>query len=123
MMEAAVSPTTTAGGLTISLLLIVLLQSPLAASSLNAYEALQEFNFPEGLLPKGVTGYELDRDTGTFRAFLDGSCSFSLEGSYQLNYKPTISGYISENRLTGLSGVSVKVSSRPLHVVGAIIDE
>lgn len=105
----AASPLSATVSLTLSLLILVLLQSTRPATSLSAYEALQQFNFPVGILPKGVTGYELDRDTGKFRAFLDGSCGFSLEGSYQLRYKSTIAGYISENRLTGLSGVSVKV--------------
>ncbi|KAK4758636.1 hypothetical protein SAY87_019937 [Trapa incisa] len=53
--------------LTLLLFLVVLFQSPPAASSLDSYEALQEFNFPKGLLPKGVIGYELDRDSGKFR--------------------------------------------------------
>ncbi|KAK4789607.1 hypothetical protein SAY86_016911 [Trapa natans] len=106
---------------TASLLLVVvvllLLLSPRPAASLSAYEALKQFNFPVGLLPKGVTGYELDRDTGKFRAFLNGSCDFSLEGSYQLKYKSAIGGYISENRMTGLSGVSVKVLFLWLNIV------
>ncbi|PKI51652.1 hypothetical protein CRG98_027954 [Punica granatum] len=97
--------------------LLVFLHSPRAVSSLDAYEALQEFNFPEGILPKGVTGYELDRETGRFRAFLNGSCSFSLEGGYQLKYKSTIGGYVSNNRLTNLSGVSVKVLFLWLNIV------
>ncbi|KAK4789360.1 hypothetical protein SAY86_020679 [Trapa natans] len=117
-MSASIPSTAcSCGGLTLSLLLAVLLQSSPAASFLDAYEALQEFNFPEGILPKGVTGYELDRDSGKFRAFLGGSCSFSLEGSYQLRYKPTIGGYISENRLTSLTGVSVKILFLWLNIV------
>lgn len=75
----------------------------------SAYEALADYDFPEGILPKGVVGYELDKPTGKFRAFLNGSCSFSLEGSYQLSYESTISGYISKGRLASLSGVSVKL--------------
>jgi len=61
----------------------------------TAYEMLQRYNFPIGVLPKGVTGYDLDESTGKFSAYLNGSCAFSLEGSYQLNYKPTIKGYVS----------------------------
>ncbi|GMH27811.1 hypothetical protein Nepgr_029654 [Nepenthes gracilis] len=74
----------------------------------TAYEGLQRFNFPIGLLPKGVLSYDLVEKTGEFRAYLNGACSFSLEGSYDLRYKTTISGYISENKITNLSGVSVK---------------
>ncbi|XP_042061540.1 uncharacterized protein LOC121805657 [Salvia splendens] len=40
---------------------------------------------------------------------MNASCSFSLEGSYQLKYSSVISGYIRQNKLTDLSGVKVKV--------------
>ncbi|KAJ4727704.1 DUF538 family protein [Melia azedarach] len=33
------------------------------ACTKTAYEVLQEYDFPVGLLPKGVTGYELDIST------------------------------------------------------------
>ncbi|RWR94633.1 Ribosomal protein S4e [Cinnamomum micranthum f. kanehirae] len=80
-----------------------------AADKLTAYQVLQEYDFPVGILPKGALSYELDASTGKFSADLNGSCSFSLEGSYQLKYKSTIKGYISKDRLRDLSGVSVKV--------------
>jgi hypothetical protein len=86
----------------------------------SVYEALEDFNFPIGLIPKGSLGYELDQNSGKFRAFLNGSCSFSLEGSYQLSYKSTISGYISKNRLTSLTGVSVKVLFLWLNIVEVV---
>lgn len=75
----------------------------------TAYEILNDYDFPIGLLPKGVVGYDLERTTGKFFAFLNGTCSFSLEGSYQLKYKSTIKGYISRGRLSKLEGVSVKL--------------
>ncbi|XVF06016.1 hypothetical protein REPUB_Repub06bG0011800 [Reevesia pubescens] len=75
----------------------------------TAYEVLKDFNFPIGLLPKGVLGYDLDSSSGKFSAFLNGSCSFSLEGFYQLNYNNTIKGYISKGKLASLEGVSVKL--------------
>lgn len=59
----------------------------------------------------------MDEKSGKFRAYLNGSCSFSLEGSYQLKYKPTINGVISKNRLTNLSGISVKVFLLWLNIV------
>ncbi|CAK7340628.1 unnamed protein product [Dovyalis caffra] len=75
----------------------------------TAYEILGDYNFPKGLLPKGVVAYSLDTATGKFSAFLNGTCSFSLEGSYQLQYKSSIDGYISKGRLSRLRGVSVKL--------------
>ncbi|XP_020209991.1 uncharacterized protein At5g01610 [Cajanus cajan] len=98
--------------LTALLLLLLLVAAPIAATATaapTAYEMLESFHFPEGILPKGVTGYELDPATGKFRADLNGSCSFALEGSYRLSYQPTITGYISDGRLTELRGISVKV--------------
>ncbi|XVF41853.1 hypothetical protein PTKIN_Ptkin01aG0313900 [Pterospermum kingtungense] len=75
----------------------------------TAYDLLKGFNFPVGLLPKGVVDYDLDSSSGKFSAFLNGSCSFSLEGSYQLKYKDTIKGYISKGKIASLEGVSVKL--------------
>ncbi|KAJ7977587.1 Protein of unknown function, DUF538 [Quillaja saponaria] len=77
-------------------------------NSLTAYQVLQENDFPVGLLPKGVTGYELDTSTGKFKAYLSGSCSFKID-SYDLKYKSTISGVISKDKLTSLKGISVKI--------------
>ncbi|KAI3961165.1 hypothetical protein MKX01_035751 [Papaver californicum] len=78
-------------------------------SNLSAYEMLQAYNFPVGLLPEGVTGYGLDKSSGKFAVhFGAGDCSFPLSG-YQLKYKSTITGIISNGKLTNLSGISVKV--------------
>lgn len=87
------------------------------AAAPTAYEVIQSYGFPMGVLPKGVTHYDLDASTGKFNAYFNGSCSFSLEGSYQLRYKSTISGYIYKNKLTNLSGVSVKVLFLWLNIV------
>lgn len=76
---------------------------------LSAYEELQHYDFPIGILPKGVKHYELNTKTGEFTAHLNSTCSFKLENSYQLNYKPVIKGVISKGKLRKLSGVSVKV--------------
>ncbi|XP_028794910.1 uncharacterized protein At5g01610-like [Neltuma alba] len=94
---------------------LFLIPPPLASSAatgdeaVTAYDMLGRYHFPKGLLPEGVIGYNLDHSTGKFHAYLNGSCSFSLEGSYQLNYESTISGYISRGRLASLEGVKVKV--------------
>ncbi|GAB2277437.1 hypothetical protein Dimus_012143 [Dionaea muscipula] len=82
-----------------------------AAVMTSAHELLQSYNFPAGLLPKGVIGYDLDESTGKFAAYMKGTCGFSLEGSYQLEYKSTIRGYISNGKLESLEGVQVKIFS------------
>ncbi|EEF26923.1 uncharacterized protein LOC8270067 [Ricinus communis] len=95
------------------LCIVLLFSSSWLAKSVNeeptAYEILSDYNFPKGLLPKGVIGYDLDTTSGKFSAFLNGTCSFSLEGSYQLRYKSTIRGHISKGKLSSLQGVSVKL--------------
>ncbi|XP_054802094.1 uncharacterized protein At5g01610-like [Prosopis cineraria] len=93
------------------LLSLVISSSVASASnddSLSAYQVLQRYNFPVGLLPRGVTGYELDRSTGRFKAFLNGSCSFKIE-SYDLKYQSTITGVITQGSLSSLQGVKVKI--------------
>lgn len=106
--------------LILSLLSISLLSLPppsLAGDSSDAYSLLESYNFPAGLLPVGVKGYDLDQSTGKFSLYLNGTCSFSAEGSYQLKYKSTISGHIAKNKLTNLSGISVKILFLWLNIV------
>ncbi|KAI4349676.1 hypothetical protein L6164_010236 [Bauhinia variegata] len=104
----------------------LLISQPLSSSTAvadehpTAYDLLGDYHFPEGILPKGVIGYDLEPSTGKFHAYLKGSCSFSLEGSYQLKYKSTVSGYISKDRITSLTGVSVKVLFFWLNIVEVV---
>lgn len=108
-----------------SILVIALTSLSTCASddgSLSAYEMLQKFDFPVGLLPKGVTSYTVDADTGEFTAYLPETCRFHLENSYEVEYKTTISGVISKGRLSNLKGVKVKVLILWLNVVEVIRD-
>lgn len=91
---------------TISLLLLLFSASISANEKPSAYEELQNYDFPIGILPKGVTGYELNPKTGEFSAYFNGSCRFMLS-SYELNYKHVIKGVISKGRLRKLSGVNI----------------
>ncbi|KAH6768917.1 pectinesterase [Perilla frutescens var. frutescens] len=103
--------------ITIYLSTIMLCVSSQYPNKPSPYEALEQYKFPVGLLPKGATGYSLNEATGEFSAHLNGSCSFTLEKSYELRYEPVIKGLISEGRLQKLSGVSVKVALLWLNVV------
>ncbi|KAL6214897.1 hypothetical protein ACLB2K_014329 [Fragaria x ananassa] len=52
-----------------AILAVLLLLSPFSLSASyddtrSAYDVIQDFNFPMGILPKGVTGYDLDRSNG-----------------------------------------------------------
>ncbi|KAF1860966.1 hypothetical protein Lal_00000381 [Lupinus albus] len=90
-------------------------------SPLSAYEIIEQYGFPQGILPKGITGYALNRETGQFEAYLEGSCSFTIE-SYTLKYKPTITGVISNGKLDKLKGVSVKILLLWLNIVEVVRD-
>ncbi|XP_022991260.1 uncharacterized protein At5g01610-like [Cucurbita maxima] len=104
-------------------LAFVSFSSPLvsAQKALTAYDIIQQYGFPVGILPLGVTGYELDRDTGSFSLFLDQKCKFTID-SYELEYKPTITGVISQGRLSKLKGVSVKILILWLSIVEVVSD-
>ncbi|KAJ1402371.1 hypothetical protein SESBI_28063 [Sesbania bispinosa] len=82
----------------------------------SAYDVLMEYGFPVGLLPKGALGYALNRETGAFAVYFDGTCTFTIEG-YTLSYKSTITGVITNGRLYKLKGVSVKVVLLWLNIV------
>ncbi|KAJ4849291.1 hypothetical protein Tsubulata_021563 [Turnera subulata] len=88
---------------------------------LSAYEVLGEYDFPVGLLPKGVIGYEINRDTGEFAAYLNGTCKFPIE-SYDLEYKSTITGVISKDRLKNLKGVKVHFLFFWINIVEVVRD-
>ncbi|XP_051132171.1 uncharacterized protein LOC127252155 [Andrographis paniculata] len=88
---------------------------------LSAYQVLLAYGFPVGLLPQGVTSYELDPATGKFSVYLNSSCSFSIEG-YSLKYKATISGTISRGKIKDLKGIQVKVLFFWIDIVEVIQD-
>ncbi|KAL5561428.1 hypothetical protein UlMin_031175 [Ulmus minor] len=107
------------------LCLILFFILPIASSSsetLTAYEALEEYDFPVGILPKGVLSYELDTSTGEFSAYLNGSCTFTID-SYELKYKSTITGIITKDKLSSLSGIKVKVLFLWLSIVKVTRDD
>ncbi|XP_042516751.1 uncharacterized protein At5g01610-like [Macadamia integrifolia] len=80
-----------------------------ADENLTAYEILQSYDFPVGLLHTGVSGYDFDTSTGKFAVYLNETCSFNIQNSYELNYRSTIKGYITKGKISQLQGISVKV--------------
>ena len=79
---------------------------------MTAYEMLEKYGFPKGILPEGVTSYTL-RDDGSFDVHLAGrgNCDFAVDGGYLLDYRRIISGKLdpSAGAIKELRGVSVKV--------------
>ncbi|GLJ10553.1 hypothetical protein SUGI_0130440 [Cryptomeria japonica] len=88
----------------------ILMFSPKSCSSnsLTAYEVLQEYGFPIGLLPANVVSYTLDTSDGSFVVNLNSTCKFKID-SYHLKYKKKFTGTISYDSLKDLDGISVKV--------------
>ncbi|GAA0140432.1 hypothetical protein LIER_35234 [Lithospermum erythrorhizon] len=74
----------------------------------SVYKVLESFDFPIGLLPEGVTTYQLDNTTGNFIVNLDNDCTFTIQG-YQLKYKSKITGTISKDVIKNISGIQVKI--------------
>ncbi|PAN41816.1 hypothetical protein GQ55_8G071000 [Panicum hallii var. hallii] len=80
-----------------------------AAANLTAYEMLERYKFPRGILPQGVQRYVL-RPDGSFEVFFSGSgCEFRVGGRYLLRYERRIAGTARAGSIRGLQGVSVKV--------------
>ncbi|KAJ9171798.1 hypothetical protein P3X46_015112 [Hevea brasiliensis] len=92
------------------------------STNLTAYEVLQEYDFPIGLLPNGVTSYELDTSTGKFSVYLNATCTFTID-SYELKYKTTITGVIKKDKLSSLSGIQVKILFFWLSITTVIRDD
>lgn len=74
----------------------------------TVYDVLQQYDFPVGLLPEGVTSYDLDPSTGDFTVYLNETCSFTID-DYKLRYKSKVTGVISKDKLKNLKGISVKI--------------
>ncbi|KAL7198978.1 hypothetical protein ACSBR2_021296 [Camellia fascicularis] len=90
--------------------------------TLTAYQVLEQYGFPVGILPIGAKGYELDKSTGKFKAYLDETCTFTIQ-NYELKYKSTITGVISKGKLKNLKGISVKILFLWLNIGEVIRDD
>ncbi|KAG2615263.1 uncharacterized protein LOC120666637 [Panicum virgatum] len=75
----------------------------------SAYEMLERYNFPRGILPAGVQGYVLQPD-GAFEVYFPRSCEFLLARRWLVRYDASVSGSVADGKLTALQGISVKVA-------------
>jgi hypothetical protein len=75
----------------------------------SAYEMLEGFGFPRGILPEGVTGYTYRASDGAFEVFLGGDCEFDVDGGYRLTYRRRIYGNVEGGSIRNLGGVSVRM--------------
>ncbi|XP_062202847.1 uncharacterized protein LOC133905146 [Phragmites australis] len=77
-------------------------------SSPTAYEMLERYDLPRGILPEGVEGYVL-RPDGTFEVYFPRACEFLLSHKWLVRYDARVSGSAAAGSLTALEGISVKV--------------
>ncbi|KAL6209042.1 hypothetical protein ACLB2K_019985 [Fragaria x ananassa] len=71
----------------------------------SVYEVLRAHGLPMGLLPKGVTKFEID-EGGRFQVHLDQACNAKFES--ELHYDRNVSGTLSYGRIGALSGISAQ---------------
>lgn len=103
----AANPKILIGFLLLLPLCLALAETELLSDGPTAYELLESFDFPKGILPQGVQSYLLRQD-GSFEVYFSGDCEFKIK-SYLLSYKRKITGTVQSGTLENLSGVRVKV--------------
>ncbi|KAI5002211.1 hypothetical protein ZWY2020_026861 [Hordeum vulgare] len=74
----------------------------------TAYEMLERYGFPPGILPKGVRDYEL-RPDGSFEVHFPDECKFRVDGKYDIHYNSRVAGNVHNETINGLEGIKVKV--------------
>uniref|UniRef100_A0ACD5Y1G2 Uncharacterized protein n=1 Tax=Avena sativa TaxID=4498 RepID=A0ACD5Y1G2_AVESA len=74
----------------------------------TAYNMVQKYGFPPGIIPEGVQTYELRQD-GSFEVRLSNECSPHV-GGFKIRYSSRIAGNIQNGSISGLEGVKVKIA-------------
>ncbi|KAM3023500.1 hypothetical protein ACUV84_037212 [Puccinellia chinampoensis] len=95
---------------TYPLLVLLLLAAVAVAAEATptAYEMLERYDFPRGILPEGVAGYELGPDGG-FQVYFPRECEFLLGKQWLVKYSTRIAGTATADKLAALEGIYVKV--------------
>jgi len=73
----------------------------------DAYEKIESFGFPQGILPHTIKSYILE-PSGRFTLYLEGECKVLIQSKYPLEYDKTITGFLSYGQLQQLQGIRVK---------------
>uniref|UniRef100_A0A0A8XVG6 Uncharacterized protein n=1 Tax=Arundo donax TaxID=35708 RepID=A0A0A8XVG6_ARUDO len=93
----------------LSLLLLTASAFASAPAQPSAYEMLEGFGFPRGILPAGVTRYTYRPSDGAFEVYFGGDCEFEVDGGYRLTYRRRIYGNVEGGSIRNLGGVSVRM--------------
>lgn len=81
------------------------ISSIFALESSSIYEILKSNGLPMGLLPKGVTQFNVD-DSGRFQVNLERECNAKFEN--ELHYDRNVTGTISYGQIADLAGISAQ---------------
>jgi hypothetical protein len=73
----------------------------------DAYEKIESYGFPQGILPHTIKSYMLEPN-GRFTLYLEGECKVLIQSKYPLVYDKTITGFLSYGQLQQLQGIRVK---------------
>jgi hypothetical protein len=73
----------------------------------DAYEKIESYGFPQGILPHTIKSYILESN-GRFTLYLEGECKVLIQSKYPLVYDKTITGFLSYGQLQQLQGIRVK---------------
>ncbi|KAJ1294080.1 hypothetical protein BS78_01G118900 [Paspalum vaginatum] len=90
-------------------------------ASLNgaANDLLPKYGLPKGLIPDCVASYTFDEESGAFEIHLANTCYVHF-GSHLVYYEKTITGKISEGRISDLTGVQAKKLFLWVYVTGMV---
>ncbi|KAF0895197.1 hypothetical protein E2562_008537 [Oryza meyeriana var. granulata] len=91
--------------------------SPSPSPDPTAYEMLQKFGFPVGILPEGVQGYKLGDDSSSFEVYLAGDCQFRAAKNSR------VAGSVSAGSIASLEGVKVKEALVWLRISQVDVDD
>ncbi|KAL6885570.1 hypothetical protein ACP4OV_010349 [Aristida adscensionis] len=78
----------------------------------TAYDVLEQNNLPRGLLPQGVTSYNLSPE-GKLDVNLPGECNFLVaieDKQYKFRYAATVGGVVSSGSIHEAYGVRLQVA-------------
>ncbi|KAM0895060.1 hypothetical protein ACQ4PT_024079 [Festuca glaucescens] len=73
----------------------------------TAYNMVEQYGFPPGIIPQGVQSYERRKD-GSFEVHFSGECGLHV-GGFKLRYSSRVAGNIQNGTISGLEGVKVKI--------------
>lgn len=76
------------------------------SNSTTIYDELRAKGLPEGLLPKGITRYEINGTSGEFQVWMEEPCNAKFEN--EVHYDPNIKGTLDYGKIGGLSGMTAQ---------------